>query len=77
MAAIGPKMELAGSVGASVHPMVTVTQTNSYTEGKVERSTTDSSPSQSQMSRTSSKKSNTSVLVTNGKIEGKTFLIII
>ena len=61
---------ISGSVGACIHPMVTVTQTNSYTEAKVERSTTDSSP-QSQMSRTSSKKSNTSVLVTNGKIEGK------
>lgn len=51
--------------------MVTVTQTNSYTDAKIEKST-DSSPSHSQMSRSSSKKSNNSLLVTNGKLEGKT-----
>ena len=58
-----------GSIGACVHPMVTVTQTNSYTDGKIEKST-DSSPSHSQISRSSSKKSNNSLLVTNGKLEG-------
>ncbi|XP_068225402.1 diacylglycerol kinase 1 isoform X4 [Palaemon carinicauda] len=57
-----------GSIGACVHPVVTVTQTNSYTDTKVEKST-DSSPSHSQMSRSSSKKSNNSLLVTNGKLE--------
>ncbi|KAK7065337.1 Diacylglycerol kinase N-terminus [Halocaridina rubra] len=56
-----------GSIGACVHPVVTVTQTNSYTETKVEKST-DSSPSHnSNMSRSSSKKSNNSLLVTNDR----------
>ncbi|KAG7173385.1 Diacylglycerol kinase 1-like, partial [Homarus americanus] len=63
-----------GSIGACVHPLVTVTQTNSYTDGKVEKST-DSSPSHSQMSRSSSKKSNNSLLVTNGKLEDVKHLV--
>ncbi|KAK8386847.1 hypothetical protein O3P69_017939 [Scylla paramamosain] len=63
-----------GSIGACVHPLVTVTQTNSYTDGKIEKST-DSSPSHSQMSRSSSKKSNNSLLVTNGKLEDMKHLV--
>ncbi|MPC47927.1 Diacylglycerol kinase 1 [Portunus trituberculatus] len=63
-----------GSIGACVHPLVTVTQTNSYTDGKIEKST-DSSPSHSQMSRSSSKKSNNSLLVTNGKLEDMRHLV--
>lgn len=67
----GDSFTSSGSIGACVHPMVTVTQTNSYTDAKIEKST-DSSPSHSQMSRSSSKKSNNSLLVTNGKLEGMT-----
>ncbi|CAL4105697.1 unnamed protein product, partial [Meganyctiphanes norvegica] len=62
-----------GSLGASVHPLVTVTQTNSYVVDT--KQSTDSSPSHSQMSRTSSKKSNNSLLVTNGKIEDMKHLV--
>ncbi|XP_067004259.1 diacylglycerol kinase 1 [Anabrus simplex] len=58
-----------GSIGASVHPMLTVTQTSYSCHEPLEKKSTESSPSHSQMSRNSSKKSNNSLLVTNGKLE--------
>ena len=61
----------AGSLGASVHPMLTVTQTSYSCHEVLEKKSTDSSPSHSQVSRNSSRKSNNSLLVTNGKLEGK------
>ncbi|KAF4522811.1 hypothetical protein B566_EDAN008072 [Ephemera danica] len=72
-----------GSIGASVHPMVTVTQTSySCHETLLERSCRnvaaggdDSSPSHSQVSRNSSRKSNNSLLVTNGKLEEMRHLV--
>ncbi|EEB18661.1 Diacylglycerol kinase beta, putative [Pediculus humanus corporis] len=54
-----------GSVGAAVHPMLTVTH-NSYSCHEVlEKKSTDSSPSHSPISRNSSKKSSNSALVVN------------
>lgn len=97
---------IAGSLGASVHPMVMVTQPGtmvgassmagavscsasgsttvmasaamgnsmSGTGATWERaSNQSSSPSHSQMSRNSSRKSNNSILVSNGKLEGLLF----
>ena len=61
----------AGSLGASVHPMLTVTQTSYSCHEVLEKKSTDSSPSHSQVSRNSSRKSNNSLLVTNGKLEGR------
>ena len=89
---------LTGSIGASVHPLVMVTQAGtmsgagaascstsamtsvaasaamgnsvSGTGATWERaSNQSSSPSHSQMSRNSSRKSNNSILVSNGKLE--------
>jgi hypothetical protein len=51
--------------------MLTVTQTSYSCHEVLEKKSTDSSPSHSQVSRNSSRKSNNSLLVTNGKIEGK------
>lgn len=73
-----------GSIGASVHPLVTVTQPGtgiggsfSATGATWERiSNPSSSPSHSQMSRNSSRKSNNSILVSNGKLEGIHYLIL-
>lgn len=61
-----------GSMGAAVHPMLTVTH-NSYSCHEVlEKKSADSSPSHSQMSRNSSKKSSNSALVVNSeKKEGE------
>ena len=75
---------ILGSIGASVHPMVTVTQPGTALVGAAtavvgagasgERtSNPSSSPSHSQISRNSSRKSNNSILVVNGKIEGFSF----
>ncbi|XP_076069534.1 diacyl glycerol kinase 1 [Oratosquilla oratoria] len=58
-----------GSLGASVHPLVTVTKTNFCADSIEKRRSAESSPSHSQISRNSSRKSNSSLLVTNGKIE--------
>nr|KAF7435862.1 hypothetical protein H0235_004053 [Vespula pensylvanica] len=53
----------------SVHPMLTVTRTSYSCHDVLEKKSTDSSPSHSQMSRNSSRKSNNSLLVNNGKLE--------
>lgn len=78
----------AGSIGASVHPLVTVTQPGtglslglgnsiSGTGATWEKaSNPSSSPSHSQMSRNSSRKSNNSILVSNGKLECKSLRLI-
>lgn len=55
----------------SVHPMLTVTHTSYSCYDVLEKKSTDSSPSHSQMSRNSSRKSNNSLLVNNGKLEGR------
>ena len=68
-----------GSIGASVHPLVTVTQPGTGLGSSVsgtgasweKASNPSSSPSHSQMSRNSSRKSNNSILVSNGKLECK------
>lgn len=58
-------------MGAAVHPMLTVTH-NSYSCHEVlEKKSADSSPSHSQISRNSSKKSSNSALViSNERKEG-------
>ncbi|XP_046410513.1 diacylglycerol kinase 1 isoform X2 [Neodiprion fabricii] len=53
----------------SVHPMLTVTHTSYSCHDVLEKKSTDSSPSHSQMSRNSSRKSNNSLFVNNGKLE--------
>ncbi|XP_024084657.1 diacylglycerol kinase 1 [Cimex lectularius] len=63
-----PPRTRAGSIGASVHPMLTVTHTSYSCHEVLEKKSTDSSPSHSQVSRNSSRKSNNSLLVTNGRI---------
>lgn len=55
----------------SVHPMLTITHTSYSCHEAVGKKSTDSSPSHSQISRNSSKRSNNSLLVNNGKCEGK------
>ena len=76
-----------GSVGASVHPLVTVTQAGAMAAASFSSSSCStaaascggggtssnqsSSPSHSQMSRNSSRKSNNSILVSNGKLEAE------
>ena len=54
----------------SVHPMVLVTHTFYSCHDVQEKKSTDSSPSHSQMSRNSSRKSNNSLFINNGKFEG-------
>lgn len=55
----------------SVHPMLTVTHTSySCHDVLLDKKSADSSPSHSQISRNSSRKSNNSLLVNNGKLEG-------
>jgi len=54
----------------SVHPMLTITHTSYSCHDVLEKKSADSSPSHSQMSRNSSRKSNNSLLVNNGKLEG-------
>lgn len=98
---------IAGSIGASVHPLVMVTQPGTMVERSSgsgagaascsasastaamgnsvsgtgatwERaSNQSSSPSHSQMSRNSSRKSNNSILVSNGKLEGTSRTVVI
>nr|CAD7402040.1 unnamed protein product [Timema cristinae] len=63
------------SVGAAVHPMLTVTQTSYSCHEVLEKKSTDSSPSHSQVSRNSSRKSNNSLLVTNGKLDDMKFMV--
>ncbi|KAF7281832.1 hypothetical protein GWI33_004232 [Rhynchophorus ferrugineus] len=53
----------------TVHPMLTITHTSYSCHEVVGKKSTDSSPSHSQISRNSSKKSNNSLLVNNGKLE--------
>ncbi|KAJ8970751.1 hypothetical protein NQ317_016496 [Molorchus minor] len=53
----------------TVHPMLTVTHTSYSCHDVLGKKSTDSSPSHSQISRNSSKKSNNSLLVNNGKLE--------
>ncbi|CAG9829310.1 unnamed protein product [Diabrotica balteata] len=53
----------------TVHPMLTVTHTSYSCHEVLGKKSTDSSPSHSQISRNSSKKSNNSLLVNNGKLE--------
>ncbi|KAK0169460.1 hypothetical protein PV328_012019, partial [Microctonus aethiopoides] len=60
---------LARSRTGSVHPMLTVAHTSYSCHDVLEKKSTDSSPSHSQMSRNSSRKSNNSLLVNNGKLE--------
>lgn len=59
----------------SVHPMLTVTHTSYSCHDVLEKKSTDSSPSHSQMSRNSSRKSNNSLLVNNGKLEEMRHLV--
>ncbi|XP_018314087.1 diacylglycerol kinase 1 [Mycetomoellerius zeteki] len=63
--------EISRTKTGSVHPMLTVTHTSYSCHDVLEKKSTDSSPSQSQMSRNSSRKSNNSLLVNNGKLEGR------
>lgn len=51
--------------------MLTVAHTSYSCHDVLEKKSTDSSPSHSQVSRNSSRKSNNSLLVNNGKYEGK------
>lgn len=51
--------------------MLTITHTSYSCHEVLAKKSTDSSPSHSQISRNSSKKSNNSLLVNNGKLEGK------
>ncbi|XP_071053470.1 diacylglycerol kinase 1 isoform X2 [Onthophagus taurus] len=53
----------------TVHPMLTVTHTSYSCHEVLGKKSTDTSPSHSQMSRNSSRKSNNSLLVNNGKFE--------
>ncbi|XP_030759408.1 diacylglycerol kinase 1 [Sitophilus oryzae] len=53
----------------TVHPMLTITHTSYSCHEVVGKKSTDSSPSHSQISRNSSKKSNNSLLINNGKLE--------
>ncbi|XP_060523352.1 diacylglycerol kinase 1 isoform X2 [Cylas formicarius] len=53
----------------TVHPMLTITHTSYSCHETVGKKSTDTSPSHSQISRNSSKKSNNSLLVNNGKFE--------
>ncbi|KAG1676591.1 Diacylglycerol kinase beta [Nymphon striatum] len=53
----------AGST--TIYPMVTVTQLAYHADQKNDQKSTESSPSHSQVSRSSSKKSNNSILITN------------
>lgn len=55
----------------SVHPTLTVAHTSYSCHDVLEKKSTESSPSHSQMSRNSSRKSNNSLLVNNGKYEGE------
>lgn len=50
--------------------MLTVTHTSYSCHEVLGKKSTDSSPSHSQVSRNSSRKSNNSLLVNNGKLEG-------
>ncbi|GLV39634.1 Diacyl glycerol kinase [Carabus blaptoides fortunei] len=59
----------------SVHPMLTVTHTSYSCHDVLEKKSTDSSPSHSQVSRNSSKRSNNSLLVNNGKLEEMRHLV--
>ncbi|XP_012274153.1 diacylglycerol kinase 1 isoform X1 [Orussus abietinus] len=59
----------------SVHPMLTVTHTSYSCHDVLEKKSTDSSPSHSQMSRNSSRKSNNSLLINNGKLEEMRHLV--
>lgn len=61
----------------SVHPMLTVTHTSYSCYDVLEKKSTDSSPSHSQMSRNSSRKSNNSLLVNNGKLEGRRMISVL
>ncbi|CAH2017696.1 unnamed protein product [Acanthoscelides obtectus] len=54
----------------TVHPMLTITHTSYSCHDVLGKKSTDSSPSHSQISRNSSRKSNNSLLVNNGKLEG-------
>lgn len=54
--------------------MLTVTHTSYSCHEVLGKKSTDSSPSHSQISRNSSKKSNNSLLVNNGKLDGKNVL---
>lgn len=55
--------------------MLTVTHTTYTCHDVLGKKSTDSSPSHSQISRNSSKKSNNSLLVNNGKLEGTSKLL--
>lgn len=57
-------------LSGTVHPMLTVTHTSYSCHEVLGKKSTDSSPSHSQVSRNSSRKSNNSLLVNNGKLEG-------
>ncbi|XP_075218062.1 diacyl glycerol kinase 1 [Lycorma delicatula] len=60
-----------GSIAASAHPMLMVSHTTQSCHETLEKNNTDSSPSQGQLSRNSSKKSNNSVAVFNGKADDR------
>ncbi|XP_033219485.1 diacylglycerol kinase 1 isoform X2 [Belonocnema kinseyi] len=59
----------------SVHPTLTVAHTSYSCHDVLEKKSTESSPSHSQMSRNSSRKSNNSLLVNNGKYEDMRHLV--
>ncbi|XP_051163217.1 diacylglycerol kinase 1 isoform X1 [Leptopilina boulardi] len=61
--------ELSRTRTGSVHPTLTVAHTSYSCHDVLEKKSTESSPSHSQMSRNSSRKSNNSLLVNNGKYE--------
>lgn len=63
--------ENSSLISGSVHPTLTVAHTSYSCHDVLEKKSTESSPSHSQMSRNSSRKSNNSLLVNNGKYEGE------
>ncbi|XP_020286623.1 diacylglycerol kinase 1 isoform X2 [Pseudomyrmex gracilis] len=67
--------EISKTRTGSVHPMLTVTHTSYSCHDVLDKKSTDSSPSHSQMSRNSSRKSNNSLLVNNGKLEEMRHLV--
>ncbi|XP_026829273.1 diacylglycerol kinase 1 isoform X3 [Ooceraea biroi] len=67
--------EISKTRTGSVHPMLTITHTSYSCHDVLEKKSADSSPSHSQMSRNSSRKSNNSLLVNNGKLEEMRHLV--
>lgn len=72
---VKPTSLISFFITGSIHPMLTIAHTSYSCHDVLEKKSTDSSPSHSQMSRNSSRKSNNSLLVNNGKLEGKILLL--